>query len=45
LTSSVRNIRFACVLKCDKTVASVDLPRDLNAEYIMLISDEIGNYT
>ena len=42
--ASVRNIRFACVLQWGKTVAGVELPRGLNTEYIMLISEKIGNY-
>jgi hypothetical protein len=41
---SVRSIRFAWVLRCGITVANVELPRDLNAEYIIVISEEIGNY-
>ena len=44
LAISVRNIRFACVLQWGKTVAGVELPRALNIEYVILISEEIGNY-
>jgi hypothetical protein len=35
--------RFACVLWCSISVI-IELPIDLNAEYIILISEEMWNY-